>query len=507
MESAIRLDHITKRFGSTVACADVTLEINRGEIHAVVGENGAGKSTLMNVLYGLVHPDEGEIWIHGSRADIRQPLDAIEIGIGMVHQHMMQVSSYSVVDNIILGCEPRTRLGLTDRSQALAEIEHLTEKFGISVSLDQPVCDLPIGLRQRVEIVKLLYRGADIMILDEPTAILSPQGIEELLDVMRNLREEGKTIIFISHKLPEVLAVSDRVSVMRKGRLVGTVEAAETTQEDLVELMMGTSPPRLAKERESAIGEAVLEVKKMSACELGGNIGIFDASFRVRKGEILAIAGVEGNGQRELASAIVGLMKPSSGTVVLMGEDITHLPVGQRRKLGMAFVPEDRVNLGLVIDASITDNAILGRTYQEEPVSAGGLIDWKAADAFAEEIISEFRVKSPDRPGVATVEALSGGNMQKVLVGRELSHELRCLVICQPTQGLDVGAKQIIYEALFAKRDEGCGILLISSDLEEIFDIADRVLVIYKGRLVADLDCDETTIEEVGLYMTGANYV
>ncbi|MDD4337376.1 MAG: ABC transporter ATP-binding protein [Firmicutes bacterium] len=507
MESAIRLDHITKRFASTVACNDVTLEINSGEIHAVVGENGAGKSTLMNVVYGLAPPDEGEIWIHGSRAQIRQPSDAIELGIGMVHQHMMQVPSYSVVDNVILGREPRTRLGLTDRPQASAEIEHLTEKFGVSVSLDQRVCDLPIGLRQRVEIVKLLYRGADIMILDEPTAILSPQGIEDLLDVMRNLRDEGKTIIFISHKLPEVLAVSDRVSVMRKGRLVATVKTDETTQEDLVELMMGTSPPRLAEERDSEIGGAVLEVEKMSACEPESNIGLFDASFQVGEGEIVAVAGVEGNGQRELASAIVGLMKPSSGNVRLAGDDITHLPVGLRRKMGMAFVPEDRVNLGLVLDASITDNAILGVSYQEEPVSSGGLIDWKAADAFAEQIVRKFRVKSPDRPGVATVQALSGGNMQKTLIGRELSHQLKCLVVCQPTQGLDIGAKQVIYEAMLAQRDEGCAILLISTDLEEIFDIADRVLVIYKGRIVADLNCDETTVEEVGLYMTGATHV
>lgn len=502
-QAAVRLNNITKRFGKLAANDDVTIEVRRGEIHAIVGENGAGKSTLMNVVYGLVWPDEGSISINGVERSIRCPSDAINLGIGMVHQHMMQVGSYSVLENIILGREPRTKWGSTDRKCARAAIAQLSSGFGLNVDMDQRVCDLPVGLRQRVEIVKLLYRGADIIVLDEPTAVLSPQGTEELLAVMRNLRSQGKTILFISHKLPEVLSVADRISVMRKGKLVATVESGAATEEKLVELMIGHWPARTSGSARSAAGQGVLGVEGLCVSEPGSASGLRNVHLQVRAGEIVAIAGVEGNGQRELAGAIIGIARPTKGRMFLDGQEITHLPVRARRERGMAFVPEDRVDLGLVLNATVTENAILGPAYRTSPVSKGWIMNWSAADSAARRIIDRYRVKMSGPARTSVMGSLSGGNMQKLLVGRELAGDVKCMVICQPTRGLDIGAKAGIYDALFAMRDAGCAILAVSTDLDEIFEIADRVVVMYKGEIAADLARADSSPEEVGLYMTG----
>ena len=502
-QAAVRLSNITKRFGRFAANDDVSLEVRKGEIHAIVGENGAGKSTLMNVVYGLVKPDEGSLSINGVQRSIRRPSDAINLGIGMVHQHMMQVGSYSVLDNIILGREPRAKWGLTDRKRARAAVNRLSSGFELNVDMDQRVCDLPVGLRQRVEIVKLLYRGADTIVLDEPTAVLSPQGTEELLAVMRNLRSQGKTILFISHKLPEVLSVADRISVMRKGKLVATVESKATTEEQLVELMIGRSPAKTSGRARPTTGQVVLEVERLYVHEPGSASGLRNACLQVRAGEIVAIAGVEGNGQRELASALIGIANPDRGRIVLNGQEITHLPVRARRELGMAFVPEDRVDLGLVLNATVTENAVLGPAYRRSPVSSGWMMNWSAADSAARQIVERYQVKMSGPARTSAMGSLSGGNMQKLLVGRELAGDVKCLVICQPTRGLDIGAKAGIYDAVFAMRDAGCAVLTVSTDLDEIFEIADRIMVMYKGGLVADLPRSSSSPEEVGLYMTG----
>lgn len=503
MERTIELRGITKRFGSVTANNNINLTIRRGEVHALVGENGAGKSTLMNIIYGVVRPDEGSILVDGQEVDIRRSSDAIELGIGMVHQHMMQVPSYSILENVILGDEPRTKWGSIDRKIAEKRITDLSSRFGLEADLDTKVCDLPVGLKQRLEIIKLLYRGAEIIILDEPTAALSPQGTEELLDVIRDLKNEGKTIIFISHKLPEVLAISDRITVMRKGCVEATIDGKSAKEDDLVSLMIGHLPTDLSPERSNP-GEVILDVKDLSVVGVDGSTSVKNACLQLHAGEIVALAGVEGNGQRELTGALIGVSPIKGGAISMCGRDITGLTVLERRQLGMAFVPEDRIESGLAISASISENAVFGLPYRKAPVARGKLIDWQAASDFADELTRKYRIKIGGPSRTTPVATLSGGNMQKLLVGRELSGNARCLVISQPTRGLDIGAKRFIYDAMFEKKHSECAVLVVSTDLDEIFEIADRILVMYKGRLVGDLLRDGTTPHEVGLYMTGA---
>lgn len=503
MEFAVEMQGITKRFGSTVANSDVHLKIRRGEIHAVVGENGAGKSTLMNILYGLIRPDKGIILVNGVRADIRCPSHAMRYGIGMVHQHMMQVPSYSILEDIILGKEPRTWWGALDRRKAEERIRQLSARFGLHADVRTKVRSLSLGIKQRLEIVKLLYRGAEIIILDEPTATLSPQGTEELLEVLRDLNREGKTILFISHKLPEVLAVAHTITVMRKGVAVATLSAASTREEDLVKLMIGDLPVA-TRQGPTVTGKVVLRVDRLSVRGADGSESVKSVSFGVRAGEIVAIAGVEGNGQSELAACLIGNLPASSGTIHLDGTDITQLPISARRDLGVAFVPEDRIESGLALPASVTENAVLGVHYRRRPISNRWLVNWNAASAFAGGMAKQYKIALPGPPARVPALNLSGGNMQKLLIGREFTSDSKCLVICQPTRGLDVGAKTFVYDALLAKARSGCAVLVISTDLDEVFEIADRILVMYKGELVASLPRHGATPHEVGLYMTGA---
>lgn len=505
MQYAIEARRVTKRFGEITANCGVDLRVHRGEIHAIVGENGAGKSTLMNILYGLVQPDEGIIYVNGRQADIRRPADALRLGVGMVHQHMMQVPSYSVVENVILGAEPRTRWGTTDLKRGEAKIKELSARFGLHVDPWLNVRDLPVGLKQRVEILKLLYRGAEIIILDEPTAALSPQGTEELLQAMRSLNQQGKTILFISHKLPEVLAVSDHITVMRRGQVVAELASGEADEADLVRLMIGdVALDERPRPETGRGGDVVLAAQNLRVRERGGREAVKGASFQLRAGEIAAVAGVEGNGQSELASALIGFLPVEAGRVWLRGQDVTQLPILQRREMGMAFVPEDRIEAGFAVKASICENAVLGLHYRRKPVSRGWLVDWKAAEAFTTGLAERYGIRLPGSPRSTPVASLSGGNMQKLLLARELAEDSPCLIVAQPTRGMDIGARQFVHEALFARRQAGAAILVISTDLDEVFELADRILVMYKGEIVADLARDETSPSEVGLYMTGA---
>lgn len=505
MEYAVEMIGLTKRYGALLANDHVDLRVRKGTVHAVVGENGAGKTTLMNMLYGLVRPDEGEICVDGQKAVFYRPHDAMKLGIGMVHQHFMQVQSFSILENVMLGKEPRTRWSTIDRRAARIAIGELSQRFGLEADLDTPIRDLPVGMRQRVEIIKLLYRGARIIIMDEPTANLSPQGTDELLEELRKLNREGKTILFISHKLPEVLDISDAITVLRKGRAVADLDARSATESQLVDLIIGRhdgSADRQPTARRAAPQKTVLQAEGL--CVAGPeNAAVRNVSFDVRGGEIVAVAGVEGNGQSELSAALLGLIPLQSGAVRLHGVDCTRMSVMERRRLGMAFVPEDRSGEGLALEASICENAILGVHYKYRPIGRGAFIDWRRAAGFSSGLANDYAIKTPGHPRLTPASSLSGGNMQKLLIGRELAADTDCLVVVQPTQGLDIGAKKAVYDVMFRKRDAGCAILVVSTDLDEVFEIADRILVMYKGEVAAELTRDETTPQEVGLYMTG----
>ncbi len=494
----LSMRNITKRYPGVVANDDISIDVAAGEIHALLGENGAGKSTLMNVLYGLAVPDAGEVLLDGKPIEIEGPTDAIRRGISMVHQHFMLVPVLSVAENILLGDEPMANPVLLDRRAASDRIRELGARFGWEVDPDQPVGTLSVGWQQRVEILKALYRDARVLVLDEPTASLTPQETREIFDVLRRLRSEGYGIIFISHKLYEVLEIADRITVIRRGKVVGSRLPSETDEEDLAELMVGREVTLTVDRGESHPGEPILTVEGLHVKDDRGHEVVHDVSFEVRAGEIFGIAGVAGNGQDELVAAIVGMRRSTSGRVTLGDRDITSASPRQLHRMGVGFVPADRHRFGLVLSFPLTDNLALNEYYRK-PYADGLVRNDEAIAEYAERVIGEYDIRTPS----ATVSAatLSGGNQQKVVVAREFDGDLTLLVLDQPTRGLDVGSIEFIHRQAIAKRDAGVGILLVSAELGEVLEMSDRIAVMYRGRIVQVLDARTTDREEVGLLM------
>ena len=588
----IEMRHITKEFPGIIANDDITLQLKRGEIHALLGENGAGKSTLMSVLFGLYQPEKGEILKNGQVVKINNPNDATALGIGMVHQHFKLLEVFSVLDNIILGAEPN-KAGFLTKKEARDKVVALSEKYGLMVDPDAIIEDITVGMQQRVEILKMLYRDNEILIFDEPTAVLTPQEIDELMKIMKNLAAEGKSILFITHKLNEIMAVADRCSVLRKGKYIGTVEIKDTTKEELSEMMVGRQVKFEVDKDEAIPGDVVLDVDKLCVeSKIHKKLAVKDVSFQVHAGEIVCIAGIDGNGQTELVYGITGLEKlapnvkeeveehvekpvwqklkevekqeraklfftqcgeqlkfffvelgkkiwkklkkfgetvaaksvalwnklvllfnknkaqeldPNAdvkGRITLCGQDITKAPIRKRSKTGMSHIPEDRHKYGLVLDYTLEQNMVLQRYWQEE-FQKGGFIKFKAVEDYSEKLIEKYDVRS-GQGGKTLVRSMSGGNQQKAIVARELDREHKLLIAVQPTRGLDVGAIEYIHSQIVKDRDAGAGVLLVSLELDEVMNLSDRILVMYEGEIVGELDPKKTTVQELGLYMAGA---
>ena len=501
-EYAIEMVNITKRFPGIIANDNVTLQLRRGEIHALLGENGAGKSTLMSVLFGLYQAEEGFIRKDGEVVTISNPNDANALGIGMVHQHFKLVECFSVLDNIILGVED-TKNGLLQRDKAREKVMALSQKYGLQVNPDALVEDISVGMQQRTEILKMLYRDNEILIFDEPTAVLTPQEIEELLQIMRNLAAEGKSILFITHKLNEITAVADRCSVLRKGKYIGTVDVKDCTKADLSRMMVGRDVEFAVQKQESHPGDVILEVKNLTvASKLSKKHAVDDVSFTVRAGEIVCIAGIDGNGQTELVYGISGLESPVSGSISLHGKDITHAPIRKRSTMGMSHIPEDRHKHGLVLDYTLEDNLVLQRYFEPEFTKAG-FLRRKNIRTYAQRLIDDYDVRSSQGP-VTIARSMSGGNQQKAIIAREIDKDPQLLIAVQPTRGLNVGAIEFVHKQIVAQRDAGKAVLLVSLELDEVMTVSDRILVMYEGRIVGELDPKKTTVEELGLYMAGA---
>lgn len=588
----IEMRHITKEFPGIIANDDITLQLKRGEIHALLGENGAGKSTLMSVLFGLYQPEKGEILKNGQVVKINNPNDATALGIGMVHQHFKLVECFSVLDNIILGAE-NTKLGFIQKKKAKKKVLELSNRYGLNVDINAIIEDITVGMQQRVEILKMLYRDNEILIFDEPTAVLTPQEIDELMKIMKNLAAEGKSILFITHKLNEIMAVADRCSVLRKGKYIGTVEIKDTTKEELSEMMVGRQVKFEVDKDEAIPGDVVLEVDKLCVeSKIHKKLAVKDVSFQVHAGEIVCIAGIDGNGQTELVYGITGLEKLApnvkeeveehvekpvwqklkevekqeraklfftqcgeqlkfffvelgkkiwkklkkfgetvaakavalwnklvllfnknkaqdldtnadvKGRITLCGQDITKAPIRKRSKTGMSHIPEDRHKYGLVLDYTLEQNMVLQRYWQEE-FQKGGFIKFKAVEDYSEKLIEKYDVRS-GQGGKTLVRSMSGGNQQKAIVARELDREHKLLIAVQPTRGLDVGAIEYIHSQIVKDRDAGAGVLLVSLELDEVMNLSDRILVMYEGEIVGELDPKKTTVQELGLYMAGA---
>ncbi|GAA4412281.1 ABC transporter ATP-binding protein [Actinokineospora soli] len=497
---AVELSGITKRFPGVVANSDVNIAVRPGTVHALVGENGAGKSTLMKILYGMQQPDEGTIAVNGEPVRFHSPADAIRVGIGMVHQHFMLADNLTVLENVVLGGEPRKGVGL-DFAGARKRIKEISDAYGLGVRPDKLVDELGVGERQRVEILKVLYRGARILILDEPTAVLVPQEVDELFGNLRDLKAEGLTILFISHKLDEVLSVADDITVMRRGTTVASVSPEETTARKLAELMVGSALP-VPELRESTVTDVpVLTVENLTLTGADGRKVLDDISFTIHAGEVLGIAGVEGNGQAELVEALMGIRKPDSGTVRLHDDDITRMPTRERREAGMGYIPEDRHRQGVLLEATLWENRVLGH-QTVKPNARGALIDRRGARADTARIVSEYDVRTP---GIdVNASALSGGNQQKLIVGREMSGNPVVLIASHPTRGVDVGAQAAIWDHIRRARAEQLAVLLISADLDELIGMSDSLAVILRGRLVAEHDPATVTPQDLGSAMTGA---
>lgn len=504
-EYIIEMLHITKRFPGIVANDDVTIQLKKGEIMALLGENGAGKSTLMSVLFGLYQADEGEIRKNGEIVKIMNPNDATALGIGMVHQHFKLVEVFTVLDNIILGSEP-IKNGFVDRAKAKKRILEISEKYGLSVDPDAKIEDISVGMQQRVEILKMLYRDNDILIFDEPTAVLTPQEIKELLQIMKNLAAEGKSILFITHKLNEILAVADRCAVLRKGKYIGTVDVASATKESLSRMMVGHDVSFSVDKAPAVPKDSVLKVEHLSvASKIHSKLAVKDVSFTVRSGEIVAIAGIDGNGQSELVYGITGLeeLADSKNTKILLGtHDVTQKSIRERSILGMSHIPEDRHKHGLILDYQLDKNMVLQRYWQRD-FEKNGFILKKNVTKYSDVLINQFDVRSS--LGSKTIaRSMSGGNQQKAIIARELDKTHSLLIAVQPTRGLDVGAIEYIHKQIVADRDKGAGVLLVSYELDEVMNLSDRILIMYEGEIVGEADPKKTTFEELGLYMAGA---
>jgi len=496
----IRMEGITKRFPGVLANDSVDFSVQEGEIHALVGENGAGKTTLMKVLYGIYSKDEGQIYFDDEHVSIEDPKDANNLGIGMVHQHFMLVPPLSVVDNITLGSEIAHR-GVLDREEGKRRIRDLASDIGFDIDPEATVEDLSVGVRQRIEILKVLFREAEVLILDEPTAVLTPQEVESLYEILTNLQEQGKTIIFITHKLNEVMDLADRVTVMREGKKVGTKGIEETSKNNLANMMVGREVLLRVEKKEAEPGEELIRAENLTVKNDEGVNLVNDISFSIREGEVFGIAGVQGNGQTELIEALTGIDRFSSGTVEVQNSDLTNADGRELREEGIGHIPEDRLDRGMITDFTVTENFVLGY-HTFERYSNRLFLKLKEMDNHAEEAVEEFDIKTPSTKTLA--ESLSGGNQQKLIVARELSQQPKLLVAAQPTRGIDVGAIEFVHERLMEERASGKGLLLVSSELDEIMSLSDRIAVIYEGEFTGMFDSNETSKEELGVYMTGS---
>lgn len=500
MTKVLELQDITKRFPGVLANDHISIDLNEGEIHCLLGENGAGKTTLMNILYGLYKPDEGKITVRGNVAEIHGPNDAISRGIGMVHQHFMLIPVMTVTENVMLGVEPTKNGVFLDKEKVAGRIREISAQYGLDVDPDAYIKDLPVGIQQRVEIVKVLYRNADILILDEPTAVLTPQEVEGLFKIIHTLVADGKSIIFITHKLKEVMALANRITVLRGGRVVGSAIPSEVSPEKLAALMVGREVLLTAEKEPAQPQGMTLQVKDLFVEDERHNLAVQGVSFDVRAGEVLGVAGVQGNGQTELVYALTGLLPASEGEMILNGNNIRRASPRRILESGVAHVPEDRQRHGLVLSFPIHDNMILC-TYYQEPFARGVVMQEQAVQQNAQALTSRFDVRTPNI--YVSASALSGGNQQKVIIARELSRPIKLLVASQPTRGLDVGSIEYIHSQIIAKRDEGCAVLLVSSELDEILALSDRIAVMYKGQIVDIVDADGVDKEYIGLLMAG----
>ncbi|MDK0841424.1 ABC transporter ATP-binding protein [Clostridium perfringens] len=502
MEYVVEMLNIRKEFPGIVANDNITLQLRKGEIHALLGENGAGKSTLMGILFGMNQPDKGVIKVRGKEVKITNPNVANDLGIGMVHQHFKLVENFTVTQNIVLGCEPKILFGLgMDLNKAAKRIEELSKQYGLNVDPNAKIENISVGMQQRVEILKMLYRDADVLILDEPTAVLTPQEIDELIKIMKNLINEGKSIIIITHKLKEIKAAADRCTVIRRGRYIGTVDVKTTSEAEMAKMMVGREVSFKVNKKPAKPGDVVLDIKNLSVKNNKKVLGLKNFSIDVRAGEIVGIAGVEGNGQSELIEAITGLRKSESGTINFKNKDITRESIRNRINSGIAHIPEDRHKRGLVLDYTIEENMVL-EVYDKKPFSNKGLLNKKEIKKYAEKIIDEFDVRSGE--GAESIaRSLSGGNQQKAIIGREIELNPELLIAAQPTRGLDVGSIEYIHKRLVEQRDSGKAVLLVSLELDEILNVSDRIAIINNGELIGVVNADETNENEVGLMMAG----
>ena len=498
----IEMRGITKIFPGIIANDHINLALKKGEIHALLGENGAGKSTLMSVLFGLYQPEEGQIFHNGKEVKVTDPNVATSLGIGMVHQHFKLVECFSVMDNIILGNED-TSMGFIQKKKAREKVKKLSDTYGLHVDLDAKVSDITVGMQQRTEILKMLYRDNDILIFDEPTAVLTPQEIEELMQIMRNLKNEGKSILFISHKLNEIMAISDRCTILRKGKYIGTVNIKDTNKEELSSMMVGRDVKFAVDKTPAKPGKTVLKVQNLVVkSKLHKKNAVDGVSIHVNAGEIVCIAGIDGNGQTEFVHALTGLDKVESGEVIFMDEDITKKSIHYKNTHGFAHIPEDRHKHGLILDFTLEQNMVLQRYFESE-FQNNGFIRFKEVREYAQKLIDEYDVRSGQGP-VTIARSMSGGNQQKAICAREMDREHDLLIAVQPTRGLDVGAIEAIHTKIVKKRDEGDAILLVSLELDEVMNLSDRIYVMYEGKIVGELDPKKTTVQELGLYMSGA---
>ncbi|MDV4146159.1 ABC transporter ATP-binding protein [Shimia sp. FJ5] len=500
----VELRGITKRFGPVVANDAINLHIRAGEVLGLLGENGAGKSTMMNILSGLYTPDEGEILIDGKSVTFEDPGDGIAAGIGMVHQHFMLVPVFTVAENVVLGVEPTGRFDYLDLKTARKQVREINDRYGLEVDPDALIESLPVGIQQRVEILKVLFRSADVIILDEPTAVLTPQEVEDFFEIVRSLRDAGKAIVFITHKLHEILEISDRISVLRHGRITGEGDPAKLTTETLAEMMVGRPVSFAVDKAAPKAGAPMLTVSDLCLLDEHDDFALDHVSLQVRSGEVVGIAGVQGNGQTELVEALTGLTRPATGTILFDGQDVTRSSVRERHRMGMAHVPEDRLRSGMIASFSVAENMVLNSYY--DPTYGRGLeIDWPKAQTTAARYCIDFDVRTPSV--FLPAGHLSGGNQQKMVVARELERETKLVIASQPTRGLDVGSIEYIHERLIEARDEGDGVLIVSSELDEIMGLSDRILVMFEGRIVAEFDATNGPVDRnaVGLAMAGAS--